>query len=309
MSALLTPRRATVALVALCCVVGAVSPALAADEPRQRPGDTSPPVTVYVSENLDISDVRLTGGGRIQDDRPEPVTFQRVDGPENFTVENPEAANFSGVPPGSYDALSDADERPELDVVEPRVTRLTLRDRNARNVTGERVRQGQLDRIVVVAEYDFAEADRLQVTMTRDGEDVGLDQRAARITESGGRYTVGMSARGPGRYTVTVTGSSIEAGARSATVRVVAADATATPSPTSTPTATETRPITPTPSPTPTATDTPTPTPATTTTTVAVTATPTTTSTPTDGAGPGPGLVGALVALLAAAGLAARRRS
>jgi MYXO-CTERM domain-containing protein len=266
-------------------------------------------VTVYVSETLDISDVRLTGGGQVQDDdRPGSVTFQRVDGPENFTVEDPEAANFSGVTPGSYDALRDDDERAELTVVEPRVTRLTLRDRNAQNITGERIQADQLDRIVVLAEYDFAEADRLQVTMTRDGEDVGLDQRAARITESGGQYTIGMSTRGPGTYTVTVTGSNIMAGTRSATVRVVVADATATPSPTPTPTATETQPITPTPSPTPTATATPTPAPMTTT-TVAVTATPTTAAAPTDGTGAGPGVIGALVALLAVAGLAARRRA
>jgi PGF-CTERM protein len=284
-----------------------VTPVLAAEAPRERPGGTSPPVTVYVSETLDISDVRLTGGGRVQDDdRPAPVTFQRVDGPESVTVEDPEAANFSGVTPGSYDALEDDDERAELEVVQPRVTRLTLRTRGGTVVTNGSVRADRIDALGVVAEYDFEEADRLQVTMTRDGEDVGLDRRAARITESGGRYVIGFGDRGPGAYTVTVTGSGIEAGTRSATVRVVDPDATATPSPTPTPTATETRPITPTPSPTPTAPATTAPVP---TTTVAVTATQTTAApTPTDGEGPGPGVVGALVALFAAAGLAARRR-
>lgn len=307
----LTLRRVAVVLVAVCCLAGAVSTATAVENPRNRPSDTSPPVTVYASETLDISDVRLTGGGQVQgDDNPESVTFQRVDGAGNVTVEDPEAANFTGVEPGSYDALRDDDEEPELEVVEPQVTRLTLRDRNARNVSGQTVRRDRLDRVVVIAEYDFAGADRLQVSMTRDAEDVGLNQNAARITESGGRYTIGLSNRPTGTYTVTVAGSDIEAGTQSVTFRLVAADwtpsptATRTPSPTPTPT--ETRSPSPTPtSPSPTAT----PAPATTT-TVAVTATPTpaATAAPTDGLGNGPGLVGALVALLAVAGLAAARR-
>jgi hypothetical protein len=309
----LTLRRVAVVLAAICCLAGAVSTATAVENPRDRPRDTSPPVTVYVSETLDISDVRLTGGGQVQDDdRPEAVTFQRVDGAGNVTVENPEEANFTGVAPGSYDALRDDDEEPELEVVEPRVTRLTLRDGNARNVSGQTVRRDRLDVVVVVAEYDFAEVDRLQVSMTRDGEAVGLNPGAARITESGGRYTIGLSNRPTGTYTVTVAGSDVEAGARSATFRLVAADWTRSPTPTATPTpsptqtATETRPISPTPtSPSPTATP-----PPATTTAAAVTATSTATDTPapTDGIGHGPGLVGALVALLAVAGLAAARR-
>jgi hypothetical protein len=305
-----TTRRLAVVLVASCCLLGVAAPALAAEDPRQRPGSVTPPVTVYVSEELDISDVRMTGGGQITDDdrvTPRPVTFERVNGTENFTVQNPEEANFTGVAPGSYDAAKDGDGEPELEVVQPRVTRLTLQNSNAQNVTGERVRRDRLRAVTVVAEYDFDEADRLQVTMRYRGEDVGLNQRAAQITESGGRYTIGMRDRPLGEYTVVVTGSAIEAGTRSATVELTATDptptptATATPTPTSTPTPVPS--VTPLPStPTPTATATPTPTPTTT-----ATPTPTPTATATADDGPGPGLVGAVLAVLAAALVAVRR--
>jgi hypothetical protein len=301
-------------LVVCCCLVGVAAPALAAEEPRERPGSVTPPVTVYVSEELDISDVRMTGGGQITDDdrvTPRPVTFRRVNGTENVTVDDPEAANFTGVTPGSYYATKDDDEEPELTVVQPRVTRLALRDSAARNVTGERVRRDRLRTLVVVAEYDFDEADRLQVTMRHEGENVGLNQRAAQITESGGRYTIGMRDRPLGEYTVVVTGSAIEAGTRSATVELASTDPTptATPVPSITPLPST---PTPTPTPTPTATPTPTTTPTaaatpTATATPTAAATPTATPTPTAGDGPGPGLVGALAAVVAAALVAARR--
>ncbi|MFB6080212.1 MAG: hypothetical protein ABEJ81_04365 [Haloferacaceae archaeon] len=294
-------RRTLVALVALALVLaGTAALAGAVDEPRSRPETTTPPVTVYVSETLDISDVRRTGGGRLEDD---PATFRRVNGTETFSVENPERANFTNVTPGLYDVESDDDDRPELDVVRPHVTSLVLQNRYGENVTGRTVRADRLEVLTVVATYDFDEADRLQVTVRRDGTDVGLDQRAARITGSPGRYTVGMRDRPPGTYTVTVTGSAIAAGTRSATVRVVARDATPTGTPTPMPTGTGTPSATATP--TTRVTASPHPTTATETTT-APPATPTPTPTSTQGAGPGPGVIGALAAV--ALSVAALRR-
>lgn len=254
-------------------------------------------MTVYVSEELDVSDLRESDGGQLEDD---PATFRRVNGSGTFTVENPERANFTNVTPGSYDLVDDTDDRPELDVVRPRVTSLVLRSRDGANVTNRTVRADRVRTLTVVAEYDFDEADRLQVTMRHEGGAVALDQRAARITESGGRYTIGMLDRPPGNYTVTVTGSAIEAGTRSATVRLVSPDGTATQSPAGTPNATPTDAPTAAATPTPTADGSPTVTPTTT-----AAASPTTTA--ADGSGPG--VLGAVLAVALATVALLRRRT
>jgi hypothetical protein len=215
---------------ALALLVAPVAVGTAAEEPRRRPGDTTPPVTVSVSEELDVSGVRETDGGSLGDD---PATFERVDDRDaTFRLEDPETANFTGVDPGLYDSRADGDDAPELRVVRPRVARLVVRTRDGTNLTDGRVSDERLELFRVVAAYDFDEADRLQVTLSRDGTGVGLDPRAARITEGGESYTTGTVGRPPGPYTVTVTGSAIEAGTRSVTVGVGEPPATATPTPT-----------------------------------------------------------------------------
>ncbi len=230
----------------------------------------------------------MTHGGSLGDD---PATFERVDDRNvTFRLENPETANFTGVEPGLYDSRADGDDAPELRVVRPRVTRLVVRTRDGTNVADGSVSDERLELLRIVATYGFDEADRLQVTLSRDGTDAGLDPRAARITESGESYTIGMVGRPPGLYTVTVTGSAIEAGTRSVTVWVGEPPATATVTPTATPTATPTSTPTPASTPTPPPTATPPPTP---------TAAPS--PTPTAADGPGPGVAVAVGALVIAA--------
>jgi cell division septation protein DedD len=304
-------RRYLAVFVALACVVAVVTvPAAAVSEPRSEPSTTIPPVTVYVSETLDISNVQLTAGDDIDDD---PVTLRQVDGNASIRVEDPTDADFNGTTPGRYYVESDGDEKAEIRVVEPRVTSLLLRDGRGENVTDRTVRS--LSSLVVRAEYDFATADRLDVTVRGpDGEPLGLNPQSARITESGGRMSLLMAERPPGTYTVVVQGSDITAGRLSRTV-TIRGDRTPTPTATPTPTPTATRTpnatATPTPTATATATATPTTTPTSTpTATPNATATPTptaaeTTTAPANGFGVGAALV-ALCSLVAALGL--RRR-
>ncbi|WP_305881857.1 PGF-CTERM sorting domain-containing protein [Haloplanus halophilus] len=306
------PRAVLATLLACLLVVGAVAGlAAAAEEPREEPADTSPPVRVYVSETLDVSDVQLTGGGTIG---TEQTTFVSTTGDNVFTV-TPERADFGGVDPGSYDADTDDDDEPELVVVRPRITDFDVRNERGVDIAGDTLPADDFEEVRITVEYNFADADRLDVTVeSPDGIDLAGD---AVITESGGSVTVDTSSADPGTYRITVEGSDIEAG--SATTEVtVAGGATATPEPTATATAT----ATPTPTPEPTATPTPdptatpeptaTPTPApepTVTATPAPTAEPTATATPTptESAGDGFGAVVAVLALLAAAAVPRRR--
>jgi PGF-CTERM protein len=249
---------------------------------------------VYVSETLDISAARLSGGGTVGNAT---TTFTAVGGGESFTVE-PTNADFDGVATGAYYAENDSDIRADLRVTRPAVSTLELRDEESRGVTGERVAPEDLNRLTILARYNFAEADRLDVSVVGpSGERVAT----GRITESGGRATVDLGTPAPGAYTVTVTGSNVEAGTGTATVRVQGAVATTTPTPTATPTATPDP--TPTRTPSPTATPDPTP-PATATATA--TASPTPFPGTTLGNGPGFGGVVALLALLAVALLGRR---
>jgi hypothetical protein len=277
-------------LLCLAVIAGTAGLAVGASEPRSEPAKTSPPVTVYVSETLDISNVELTGYDDIDDD---PITLRLADGNATVRIDDPTNASFDGVQPGEYYVESDTDREPDLRVVEPRVTRLRLQSRGGENVTDRTVRS--LSALIVRAEYDFDNADRLDVTIRGpDGVPIGLNPRSARITESGGRMSVLMATRPPGTYTVVVEGSDIDAGRRTATVTVRGEPTptpTSTPTPTGTPTPTTTASPTPTETPPPTPTSTPAPTPPSTATAVSpptqATETSTRTAMPADGFGPG----------------------
>ena len=290
-------RAAVVALVVLA--VGAVAlPVVAVNEPRDAPADTRPPVRVYVSETLDISSVQLSGDGTIG---TEETTFTSVGGGRSFTVD-PTNANFDGVPVGSYYAESDRDIRADLTVVRPQVYSIVLRDDNQQDVTGRSTDAANLDRLTIRARYSFADVDRLDVSVV---DPTGAEVATARITENDQQITVDIPDPTPGFYRVTASGSNIEAGNRTVTVRVRGQVATAAPTATSTatPTATATSTATATTTATSTATATPEPTP---TATSEPTATPAPGTTADDG--PGFGVVAAALAVLTVALLGRYRR-
>jgi PGF-CTERM protein len=279
--------------------VGAVAlPVVAVNEPRDAPADTQPPVRVYVSETLDISSVQLSGGGTVG---TEETTFTAVGGGESFTVD-PTNANFDGVPVGSYYAESDRDIRADLTVVRPQVYSIVLRDDNQQDVTGRSTDLANLDRLTIRARYSFADADRLEISVV---DPSGSEVATARITENDQQITVTIPDPTPGTYSVTASGSNIEAGNRTVTVRV--RDQVTTAAPTATATTTATAASTPTATPEPTATATATPEP-----TATATPEPTSTATPTAGTtaddGPGFGVVAAVLAVLAVALLGRHRR-
>ena len=300
------------ALVLACLVVlvALAVPVAAVDEPRDAPEDTSPPVVVYLGEeDLDVSRVQLTGGGTVGTDAAQFVGVAGDADGVPLTVSDPTAADFDGVETGGYDSEADADERAEITVTEPDVTDLVLRSERGVNVTGDTV--DDLDAITVEAEYDFAAADRLDVTVENpQGLDLTPD---GRITESPGSFTVETRGEPTGTFRVTVAGSELEDASRTATVTVgrertrtrtqtATRTRTATATRTASPTATATAfPPTPTPADSPVPTASPTPSPA---------SSPTASETPapTAGGGDGFGVIAALAALAAAVGLARRRR-
>ncbi|AXG09213.1 PGF-CTERM sorting domain-containing protein [Haloplanus rubicundus] len=294
-----TRRAAAAALVVLAA--GAVAlPVVAVSEPRDAPEDTRPPVRVYVSETLDISSVQLSGDGTVG---TEETTFTAVGGGESFTVD-PTNASFDGVPVGSYYATDDSDVRADLTVVRPQVYSIVLRDERQEDVTGRSTDAANLDRLTIRARYSFADVDRLDVSVV---DPSGAEVATARITENDQQITVDIPDPTPGIYRITASGSNIEAGNRTVTVRVRGQVATASATATATVTAAPTTTPTATPEPTPTATPTATPEP-----TPTATPEPTPTATPTAGTtadeGPGFGVVAALLALLAVALLGRRRR-
>jgi PGF-CTERM protein len=293
-----TLRVVAIVLVVVGVVAAVTGAGVAVDEPREEPADTSPPVRVYVSETLDISNVELTGGGTIGTDR---TTFVSTGGDGVFTVA-PENADFGGVDPGSYDAESDDDDDAELLVLRPRITEFEVRNERGVDIAGDTVDGNDFEEVTITAEYNFEEADRLDVTVeSPDGVDLAGN---ARITDSGGSVTVDTSGADPGTYRISVEGSDIEDGRASTTVTVAgAAEPTATSTPTATPTPTPTPTATPTATPTPAPTESPTPHPP-------DTSEPTATPTPTvtEGNGPGFGPVVVLLALLAPAAVARHRR-
>jgi hypothetical protein len=249
-------RRPTAAGLVVCLVVAAATTSVAVDEPHDEPSNTRPPVRVYVSESLDISDVELTGGGTVGTDE---TTFVSVSKDEVFTVD-PENADFDGVEPGSYDADADADDEAELIVVQPRITDFEVRNERGVDIADDTVDADDFEEVTITVEYNVAEADRLDVTL-EDPSRVDLAGNG-RITESGGSVTVDTSGADAGTYRIAVEGSDIEDGRASTTVTVASAGPTATPTPT--PTATTPTPTATTPTPTATSTASPTPFPGTT---------------------------------------------
>jgi PGF-CTERM protein len=317
----MTIPRSLVVVVAVLLVASGVTGAVAT--PRDKPGNTTPPVRVFVDETLDVSAVQLTGGGTVGSDS---VTLLGVSGDADGTAEDladPTDADFAGFETGGYDVQDDGDDRPEFSVVEPRVGSLVVRNQNGANVTNGWEPSGAS--LTVTAEYNFDEADRLDLTVVApDGLEVtDAVASADRITTSGGSVRLDLSGQDDGTFRITVEGSDLEDATRTVTVRTgprrtadqstptptATATATATSSPSPTPTTTVTPSPSPSPTPTPTEMSTPTATP---TPTPGQTATSTTTTTPapspppTETSTPGFGPLVALTALAALALLAIR---
>ncbi|WP_142858746.1 hypothetical protein [Salinigranum halophilum] len=300
-------------LVALVLVgtVGAV-PA-----PRDAPADTAPPVRVFVAETLDVSTVQLTGGGTIGSGS---VTLVGVAGAADGTSEtitDSTNADFDGFETGGYDVSADGDGRADVVVAEPRVTSVVVRNQNGANVTDGWEPTGQS--LTVTVEYNFDEADRVDVTVeSPDGLDVtdGVTTDD-RIATSGDSVRLDLSEEPVGTFSITVEGSDLDRATQTVTVRTGPREtATAVPTtprtptpetPTDTPTATVTGPLTEAPTERPTETSTPTPTE---TRTPPETPTPTASPTPTDTTATStPGFqVGAGVAALVVLSYLVRRR-
>ena len=295
--------RPLVLFVVVLLVVSGV--AVGVSIPRDSPENTDPPVRVFVGETLDVSDVELTGGGTVGSDA---VTLVGVAGDADGSAErldDPTDADFGGFATGGYDVRADGDDRIDFSVVEPRVTSVVIRNQNGANVTNGWEPTGAS--LTVTAEYNFAEADRLDLTVeSPDGLDVtGAVASDDRITANGDSVELDLSDEAEGTFRITVEGSDLDDASRTVTVRT-GPRRTATPLPptaTETPTASPTASPTPSPTPTETATATPTETPEPTP-TETPTATPTPTETPeptatTTTETPGFGALAAFLALLA----------
>jgi PGF-CTERM protein len=287
--------------------VGAVS------TPRDQPADTSPLVRVFVDETLDVSAVELTGGGTVGTGSVTLVGDAGDADGEVRTIDDPTDADFGGFATGTYFVSGDSDERPEFVVTEPQVTDVVIENQNGANVTNGWEPTGES--LTVTARYNFAEADRLDLTV-RDPDGLGVTASVAssdRITTDGGTVQLDLSEQDEGTFRIILEGSDLDDARQVVTVRT-GPRRTATPLP-ATPTATETptteQPPTETPRPT-TRTDTPTDRPATPTATEtqpitpSPTAAPTTqpatpTATGTETSTPGFGVVTVVAALLAAA--------
>jgi len=154
-----TARPTVILVVCLTVLAAATGAVVAVDEPRDEPADTSPPVRVYVSETLDISDAELTGGGTIG---TESTTFLPVGDQGAFSVD-PENADFDGVEPGSYYAERDSDDEADIVVVRPRITDFDVRNERGVDIAGDTVEASDFEEVTITVEYNFAEADRLEV--------------------------------------------------------------------------------------------------------------------------------------------------
>jgi hypothetical protein len=263
-------RRTRVLLTALLVGLLLVGTATAVSTPRTQPADTSPPVRVFVGETLDVSAVELTGGGTVGSGAATLVGLAGDADGTTGSIDDPTDADFDGFETGSYDVAADGDDRADFVVAEPRVTSVVVRNRNDANVTDGWDPSG--DGLTLTVEYNFDEADRLDVTVeSPDGLDVTARVTAVdRITDSGGSITLDLSDEPVGTFEITVEGSDLDRASQTVTVRTgPRGTATALPTPTGTETATPT-PVPATPTDTPTATE-----------TQPITATPTDTPTPT----------------------------
>lgn len=256
-------------LMALLVVSGG---AVAVSSPREQPTDTTPPVRVFVGETIDISAVELTGGGTVGTSSTTLIGVAGDADGEVQTLSDPTAADFSDYATGTYRVSSDSDDDPEIVVTEPRVTEVTIENRNGANVTNAWDPSGE--NLTVTARYNFASADRLDVTVEApDGLDITASVASSdRITTDDGSIQLDLSDQEDGTFQVILEGSNLEDATRTVTVRTGPRETATTTS--STPTAT--------PSPTPTATPIETPEPTSTPTeTPSETPSPTSTPTPT----------------------------
>jgi hypothetical protein len=312
-------QRCVVLVVVLLVVSGGVG---AVPGPRDQPADTSPPVRVFVGETLNVSSVELTGGGTVGSSE---VTLVGVAGDaegRTETIADPTDADFGGFATGTYDVASDGDDRPEFAVAEPRVTRVVVRNQNGANVTNGWEPTGES--LTVTADYNFAEADRLDVTV-RDPDGIDVTDGVAssdRITASGGSVRLNLADEEEGTFRIVLKRSDLDVrqvvtvrtGPRRTATPLPPATATTEPTRTETPTTGPTRTETPTDTPTertetPTATETQPITPSPTDTPTERSETPTATGTETSTPGFGVvSVVAALLAVVAAAGLMRRRR-
>lgn len=303
-------------LVLLVVVWLVVSGSVAAvPAPRDEPTNTTPLVRVFVGETLDVSAVELTGGGTVG---TASVTLVGVGGNadgEIQTIDDPTDADFSNFATGTYRVTSDSDDRPEFAVSEPRVTEIVVRNQNGANVTNGWEPTGES--LTVTARYNFAEADRLDLTV-RDPDGFGVTDAVAtsdRITTDGGSVQLDLSDEDEGTFEITLEGSDLADASRTVTVRT-GPRRTATPLPQGTETATEEPPTerteTPTATPasaTPSETPSPTPTESETRTDTPEQPTRPETSSPTTSTStPGFGIVGASLAIITLVGYLLRRR-
>ncbi|MCD2201066.1 hypothetical protein LPA44_14350 [Halobacterium sp. KA-4] len=297
-------------VVGLLVVAGS---AVAVPAPREQPADTSPPVRVFVGETLDISNVQLTGGGTIGTDSVTLVGASGAADGEIYEITDPTNADFGTVTPGAYRVDGDGDDEFEIVVTKPRVTSVTLTNQHGANVTNAWEPTGE--NLTVTAQYNFAAADRLDVTV-RNPSGLNITGEVAagdRITTSGGSVHLDLSEEPAGTYRITVTGSALEAASRTVTVRTgprkttTPTTAPTTTAPTTTVPTTTPVPPTTTAQPATTAPTAPTPTSAVTTPAPATPMQPPTTTTTISTTIPGFGLLMTVLAALAAASIALRR--
>lgn len=176
----------------------------------------APIQTVYLGEELNVTQLGLSGGGTVGSGS---VTFVGVAGDAEGTIETDDAASvdLSNWATGTYDA--DDDGQAELSVARPRVTDVALELDNGANVTNGRAPTDE--QVTLTAEFSFDEADGLDVEVVDpDGLDVAPSVASATAIDSnGGSVTLDFSDAEPGRYVITVEARNLDA-SRSVTLDV-----------------------------------------------------------------------------------------
>jgi hypothetical protein len=120
---------------------------------------------------------------------------------------------------GSVAAVPSPRDRPSDTAPPVRVTEVVVRNQNSANVTNAWERDGES--LTVTAEYNFAEVDRLDLTVEdSDGVDVNREVASGdRITTSGGSVQLDLSDQQEGTFRVTLEGSDLDRASRTVTVR------------------------------------------------------------------------------------------
>lgn len=213
-------RRATL-LAALVVVSALAAGAAVPDEagavasPRTA-ASGSPPVQVFLGEELNVTGVGLTGGGTIGSGE---VTFVGLAGNASGLVESHDAASvdFTDWETGSYDA--DGDDQAEILVRNPRVTGVELTLENGADVTNAWAPSDE--QVTLTASFNFDQADGLDVEV-RDPSGLDVAPEVASdtaIDADDGSVTLDFSGADAGRYTVTVEARNLDA-SRTVTVDV-----------------------------------------------------------------------------------------